>query len=132
MQRRKWYMVSVLLLLAVFIVGAGISLAPASRPTAARSSNVPSLDRPAGGGAASVAAQPVSAQQTAQQGGSTYRGTVSAVKFDVSPALRSIAPVAPAAGQIGEKDDESIPAVGNGPRDVDTVVQKIKGALNIP
>src|SRR3954454_3900148 len=119
MQRRKWYMTSVLLLLAILIVGAGINLAPAGRPTAARSGNVPSLDRPAGGGAASVAVQPVAAQQSAQSGASTYRGTVSAVKFDVSPALRTIAPVPPAAGKIAD-DDDSIPAASNRPPDVDT------------
>ncbi len=62
-----------------------------------------------------------------------YRGVSTAVKFDVSPPLRSIAPLPLAANpDRGPEERENDLAGPLGPQGVDTVVQRALGAGRIP
>jgi hypothetical protein len=62
-----------------------------------------------------------------------YQGVRTAVQFDVSPPLRTIAPLAPGKGQLRENENRDLPAqAGRNTKAVDTVVQKLLGPLAIP
>jgi hypothetical protein len=62
-----------------------------------------------------------------------YEGVRTAVQFDVSPPLRSIAPVAPGTGQLRENENRDLPArAGRSPKELDSAVQKLLGALAMP
>src|SRR5690242_2703381 len=70
---------------------------------------------------------------TGPQVSAIYRGVRTAVQFDVSPPLRTIAPLAPGKGQLRENENRDLPPqASRNAKAVDTVVQKLLGPLAIP
>src|SRR5579859_2597719 len=62
-----------------------------------------------------------------------YRGVSTAVQFDVSPPLRTIAPIPPRTGGLRENEDRDITPRGPGLAGLaDTVLQKVFGPPVIP
>src|SRR5690349_10857440 len=69
-------------------------------------------------------------QAGSPQVNATYRGLLPVAHFDISPALRDIAPIPPEQGQLRENEDgDGLPRNPRFPGLPDSVVQRLLGPL---